>query len=196
MPSPIGLKEVAPKIQGEEKWLPVVCGKCNAGCGLLIRVIDEPFGRRVVGVKGNPNYPVSQGAACPKGFTIVQGLYHPDRLKTPLKRKGPRGSGEWEPISWDEAIKEIANQLDQIRRTSPHSLAILLGPTSGLLKPLFHMFADSFGTPNIFETNWGMGEGLIDAVKVMIGTDIVYDLERTGFVISFNADWLQAFTLP
>lgn len=196
LPPPIGLKEVAPKIQGEEKWLPVVCGKCNAGCGLLVRAIDEPSGRRVVGVKGNPNHPVSQGTACPKGFTVVQELYHPDRLKTPLKRRGPRGSGEWEQISWDEAIKEIASQLDQIRRTSPHSLAILLGPTSGLLKLLFHRFADSFGTPNIFETNWGMGEGLIDAVKAMIGTDVVYDLERTGFVISFGADWLQAFTSP
>ncbi len=193
LPAPIGTKEPSPKPKGEEKFVPSVCGGCGAGCGLLVRVVEG----RAVGVKGNPNHPVNQGALCPRGLAVLQELYHPDRIKTPLKRRGKRGMGDWRPISWDEGLQEMTTQLKQLRQKGePHTLAILLGSTRGLLRLLFHRFAAAFGTPNIFELGWGMGEGAVDAALAMHGTDITYDLERADFVLSFSADWLQAFPSP
>ncbi len=193
LPPPIGVKERVPRPQSEEKWLPSVCGKCAAGCGLLVRVVDG----RAIGVKGNPNHPINQGALCPKGFTVIQELYHPDRVKTPLKRRGERGMGDWRPISWDEAMQEIVAQLKQLREQGePHALALLLGPTGTLLRLLFHRFATAFGTPNLLEVGWGMGEGPVDAATAMHGAPITYDLSRAQFVLSFGADWLQAFPSP
>jgi anaerobic selenocysteine-containing dehydrogenase len=54
-------------------------------------------------LEGNPSHPISQGALCPRGQASIQLTYHPDRLIEPLKRRGARGSGDYQPISWDDA---------------------------------------------------------------------------------------------
>ena len=65
---------------------------------------------------GNPSHPVSQGKLCPRGQASIQITYHPDRLTQPLKREGARGSGEYQPITWDAAIAELTARLDARRR--------------------------------------------------------------------------------
>ncbi len=193
LPSPIGMREPRVKPQGEENFLPTVCGCCDAGCGALVRVIAG----QAVGIKGNPHHPISQGSLCPKGFALVQELYHPDRVKTPLKRRGERGSGDWKPISWDEAIGEIAGKLKEIRsQGEPHSLMILTNPNSNFERLLLQRFANAFGTPNFIEVGWSFGKGMVDASYAMMGTDFTFDLEDAAFIISFGFDWLQSFPSP
>src|SRR3989337_4147073 len=87
-------EEVVPK--GVEKWVVSVCGQCQGGCGIKVRLINE----RAVKIDGNPLHPVNQGTLCPRGQSGLQLLYNPDRLKNPLKRKGKRGENQWEKISW------------------------------------------------------------------------------------------------
>ena len=94
--------EVAP---GEEVWHPGVCGECEAGCGIIVRVTEgervverkgEPFRERIATIKkieGNPLDPVSGGRLCAHGQAAVQGLYHPDRLRGPMRRKGRTSAG-------------------------------------------------------------------------------------------------------
>ncbi len=77
---------------GAERWVPTVCGQCMGGCGILVRVIDG----WAVNIAGNPLHPVNRGALCPKGIAGLQGLYDPDRIRTPLKRIGKRGEGQWQ----------------------------------------------------------------------------------------------------
>jgi len=193
MPSPIGMREPRVRPQGEEHFLPSVCNCCDAGCGVLVRVISG----QAVGIKGNPHHPISQGALCPKGFTLVQELYHPDRVKTPLKRQGDRGSGDWKPISWDEAINEIASELKKIRSEGePHSLLILTNSNRNFERLLLQRFATAFGTPNFVEVGWSFGKGMTDAAYAMMGTDFTFNLEDVNFVISFGFDWLQSFPSP
>ena len=193
LPSPIGQKETRPQPYGEESFVPSVCGCCDAGCGVLVRVIEG----QAVGIKGNLHHPVNQGALCPKGFTLVQELYHPDRVKTPLKRKGERGSGEWKPISWDEALKEIADKLKELRsQGEPHSLLILTGSASKFEKLMVKRFASAFGTPNVVDFGLSFGMGMVDAARAMMGVDFTFDLEDAAFVISFGFDWLQSFPSP
>ena len=77
---------------------------CPDACGLLVDVEDG----RVVSVKGDESHPFTRGTICPKMAHYERTVYSPRRLTTPLKRTGPKGSGKFEPISWDQALAEIA----------------------------------------------------------------------------------------
>src|SRR5262249_17110495 len=111
---------------GIAEWKPSVCPVCGAGCGVNVRVMDADIrtGRNgqsgVVRMKvakkleGNPKDPVSRGGLCARGQAAIQITYHPDRVTQPLKREGERGQASFKPISWDEAIAELASKLDAL----------------------------------------------------------------------------------
>jgi len=86
------------------------CDRCHCGCGVLVYVENG----KAVKVEGDPDCPVNEGALCPKGLAILQFAYHPDRIKQPLKRTGRRGAGQWQPISWDEGLEEVAARFKEI----------------------------------------------------------------------------------
>ena len=73
-------------------------------------------GGRVIKVEGWPEHPYSQGSICTKGAAYRDYLYRKDRILHPLKRVGPRGSGEFQEISWEEAIGTVAQRLNRIKR--------------------------------------------------------------------------------
>ena len=80
---------------------------------------------RAVRVAGDPDHPVTQGFLCAKVNRYVERTYHDDRLRTPLRRVGPKGSGMFEPISWDAALDEIATRLGAIAQSPDGAQAIL-----------------------------------------------------------------------
>jgi anaerobic selenocysteine-containing dehydrogenase len=124
-----------------------VCRICHGGCAARLTVA----GGKVIRVRPWPGSPFSLGRMCVKGLSTPDLMYHPDRLVTPLKRVGPRGSGRFAPVSWDEALADIAQRLDGFRReTGPESVA--LGQGTGR-HHYFHVirFANTFGTPNWYE---------------------------------------------
>ena len=77
---------------------------CPDTCSMLVKVQDG----RVSGVLGNPSHPFTQGRLCAKTNHYQERVYHPDRLLHPMRRSGPKGSGAFERISWDEALATIA----------------------------------------------------------------------------------------
>lgn len=86
---------------------PAVCPlDCPDTCGLLVHKQDG----KIVKVEGNPAHPVTRGAICNKVRNMAARVHHPERLLHPLRRTGPKGSGAFEQISWDEAIGEIAGR--------------------------------------------------------------------------------------
>ena len=66
-------------------------------------------------IEGDPDCPANHGSLCSKGLAFTQLVYHPDRLKYPLKRAGERGAGEWERMSWEEALDTIAAKLQTVK---------------------------------------------------------------------------------
>ncbi len=106
---------------------------------------------RVTAVKGDPESPMSRGWMCVKGLRTPEIANHPDRLHYPLRRKGERGGGRWERVSWDEALGEIASRLDAFRKESgPESIA--LGQGTGRHHYMHTVrFANQLGTPNWYE---------------------------------------------
>jgi anaerobic selenocysteine-containing dehydrogenase len=102
---------------------------CPDTCAMLVTVANG----RAVKVAGDPDHPVTQGFLCAKVNRYVERTYHDDRLRTPLRRVGPKGSGRFAPISWDDALGEIATRLTAIVGTHggeavlPYSYAGTMG---------------------------------------------------------------------
>ena len=84
-----------------------ICRACLNNCGMIAHIQDG----KVIKLEGDPDDPMSKGAACAKGLSGIQALYNPNRIKYPMKRVGERGSNEWERLSWEDAINEIADTL-------------------------------------------------------------------------------------
>lgn len=103
------------------------CDRCHCECGVLVHVEDE----KVVKIEGDPDCPVNEGAMCPKGLAAIQFLYHPDRIKYPMKRIGERGEGKWQRISWDEALHTVAARFTEImEKYGPESITWSWGDAS------------------------------------------------------------------
>lgn len=132
-----------------EKIIRTACGMCSGACGLRVHVA----GGRALRVEGDPESPVNRGAICPKGRAAVEYLYHPDRLTHPLRRRGPRGAGRWERISWKEALDRIAAELARIKEESgPAAVALVQGASKGFIQGYAERLANAFGTPNVTTT--------------------------------------------
>ncbi len=89
--------------------VPTTCFNCESACGLLAYV--DKTTNHVRKFEGNPYHPGSRGRNCAKGPATINQITDPDRILYPLKRKGERGSGEWERVSWDEVLDDIAGRI-------------------------------------------------------------------------------------
>lgn len=107
-----------------------VCGLCSACCGVLITLEDG----KPVEIKGDPESPPNRGGLCKIGLASLEYLYHPDRLKHPVKRSGERGEGKWQQISWDEALSLAARALNKAKKDyGPESVVMVHGSAKGFM---------------------------------------------------------------
>jgi sulfite dehydrogenase (quinone) subunit SoeA len=118
------------------------CYMCACRCGIHVHVKDG----KVTYIDGNRDHPVNKGVLCGKGSAGIQQHYSPARLRAPMKRVGPRGSGAFVTISWDEALATATAWLGEIRRTDPKKLAFFTGRDQS--QSLTGWWASQFGTPN------------------------------------------------
>jgi anaerobic selenocysteine-containing dehydrogenase len=91
---------------------------CPDTCALRVHVQDG----RVVRVQGDPDHPPTHGALCTKVSRYAERTYHPDRVLTPLKRVGKKGQGRFEPVSWEQALSDIASKLKAIAAVDPQAI--------------------------------------------------------------------------
>jgi anaerobic selenocysteine-containing dehydrogenase len=121
-----------------------VCRSCHGGCGVLMYVQDGVL----VKVEGDRESPLNHGRLCPIGTVTTELVYHPDRLKYPMRRLGARGSGQWQRITWDEALDEISTKLLAIReKYGPEAVALGTGTGRHHIRWVSR-FGHAFGTPN------------------------------------------------
>ena len=197
-------------VPGIATWKPSVCTLCSAGCGTLVRVMEgdaEVLRNGRTGLikmglakklEGNPEHPISRGKLCARGHAALQVLYHPDRITNPLKRRGARGSGDFQEISWNDALVELTAHLSEIRTANPASLAFLTRPLRGQRHELIVRFLKALGAPPaIFyepldETVLRQANFLSFGVAALP----TLDLARADYLISFGADLLGAWNSP
>jgi anaerobic selenocysteine-containing dehydrogenase len=85
-------------------------GGCPHDCPDTCSMIFEVQEGKLIGVKGNPDHPMTRGGLCVKLNDYEKRHYHPDRLLYPMRRTGPKGSKQFERITWDEALDEIVTR--------------------------------------------------------------------------------------
>ncbi len=198
-------------LPGIATWKPSICMQCPAGCGLLVRVMQgeaEVIRHGQLGLikmglakklEGNPNHPINQGKLCPRGQTGLQVTYHPDRIRTPLARTGPRGSGQFKEITWDDAIKQLASQLRPLLADKKEGeLAFVTSPLRGVRKNIVNTFAVAMsGRPHtefaFLDASVGQAANFASFGVQSLAT---VDLAHSNYVISFGADFLGTWNSP
>ncbi|MEX0924174.1 MAG: molybdopterin oxidoreductase family protein [Rhodovibrionaceae bacterium] len=132
--------DTSPKVADEVKYS--TCYMCACRCGIRVHMKDGAIRY----IDGNPAHPVNKGVLCAKGSAGIMHQLSPAKLRKPLKRVGPRGSGEFVEIEWEEALATAADWLGAIRRTDPKKLAFFTGRDQS--QALTGWWASQFGTPN------------------------------------------------
>ncbi|WP_457331463.1 molybdopterin-containing oxidoreductase family protein [Rhizobacter sp. P5_C2] len=104
---------------------------CPDTCAIRVTVENG----RAIRIQGDPDHPTTHGALCTKVSRYTERTYSPDRVLHPLKRVGPKGSGQFERVSWDEALSDIAARLGEIASRAPQAiLPYSYAGTMGLLQ--------------------------------------------------------------
>lgn len=180
---------------GVESWVPTICGQCMGGCGILVRLVDG----WATNIAGNPLHPVNRGTLCPKGIAGLQGLYDPDRIRTPLKRVGKRGEGQWQSISWGDALNLVAEPLKALRQKGePHRLVVLGGRYRGLMRTLWGRFLEAYGSPNYVDNQFQWEGSPVEGLFLTQGIPTLpaYDFENARFLLSFGSGLLESYWSP
>jgi anaerobic selenocysteine-containing dehydrogenase len=132
--------DTSPKVSDEIRR--TTCYMCACRCGINVHLTDG----RVSYIEGNRDHPVNRGVLCAKGSAGIMQHLSPARLRAPLRRTGPRGSGEFEEISWEEALSTAAGWLKPLRETAPEKLAFFTGRDQS--QSFTGWWAQAYGTPN------------------------------------------------
>ena len=132
--------DLSPKVSDEVRK--TTCYMCACRCGINVHMKKG----KVAYIEGNRDHPVNQGVLCAKGSAGIMQHNSPARLRNPMKRVGPRGSGEFESISWKEALQIATDWLEPLRRKAPEKLAFFTGRDQS--QSFTSLWAQAFGTPN------------------------------------------------
>ncbi|MGC9975614.1 MAG: molybdopterin-dependent oxidoreductase, partial [Syntrophales bacterium] len=134
-------------MEDDIRWVRTHCARMDhGGCTLLVGVKDN----KIVRVKGDPEGYLSKGYICPKGAASPDRLTHPSRLRHPYKRAGKRGEGKWQEITWEEALREVAGNLLEIKgKYGAKAVAFGVGMPKGLEHFVLIRLANIFGSPNV-----------------------------------------------
>lgn len=182
-------------LPGEAVWYASTCRMCPAGCGIVVRTVNG----RAKKIEGNPAHPLNQGKLCARGQAGLQELYHPDRLHSVVRQNGGRGSRQFEPLYWDDALEIL---LEKLQTTDPVRIAFL----GGLLPDSLHLLASrwlqALGAPPpvMFDLHSAL-EGRSVATQVaatLYGSSQlpVYDVGNANVIFSFGANLLETWGSP
>jgi anaerobic selenocysteine-containing dehydrogenase len=182
--------------EGDFSHVKTVCQLCPGGCGIEVRKVDA----RAVKIEGRTDYPVNPGGICPLGAGGLQLLYNEDlRFTGPMKRVGPKGSGQFVEIPWPEALRELANRLNGLRRAGkPETVMAVDGNAQrSTMSLMIRRLLEALGSPNYVripcaEDTYAM------ANRLMMGRDssMAYDLENADFILSFGCGLVDGWGAP
>ena len=165
-----------------------VLGACPHDCPDTCSLVTIVEGGVATKVQGNPAHPHTDGVLCNKVSRYAERTYHPDRLLSPLKRCGPKGSGQFEPVSWGDALSDIAAKLTTIAARSaetivPYSYAGTMGLVQG--EAIAGRFFNRVGASLLDRTicSSAGGEGLTQTIGGKIGMRVEFFAESKLIII-------------
>ena len=131
---------------GDQKEIFTDCTLCYHSCGTRVTVENG----KAVKIRGLASHPLNKGRLCPKGANALDVVYSPERLKKPLKRN----NGGFDEISWDQALDEIAEKLNRLKKEfGPQVFGLFcgsIGVENLEMSTLVHLLRSGYGSPNFF----------------------------------------------
>ena len=178
------------KLPGEDTGITLhntFCDICAPGphCGVTCYVKDG----RIIKIEGTDAHPTNRGKLCARGLAGKDYVYRKDRIQTPLRRVGERGEGKFVPISWEEAMGEIARRLNTIKGESGASAVAFYSGYEKWYRPFLQRLSYSFGSVNYGSESSSCFTSTIMSWKCATGAEMVQpDLGHAGVFLGFCAN--------
>ncbi|UCE06973.1 MAG: molybdopterin-dependent oxidoreductase [bacterium] len=166
------------------KGIPTTCNLCPARCGVLgFRHYEF-----LAAVQGNPKHINNRGRICARGIAGMNQVYDPDRILHPMKRVGKRGEDKWDKISWDEALGEIFNRLQNISNRGSSERFVFHADKRNITG-LTRRFLETLGNPTILTSDPLEIANKAAAQKMTWGESIeVIDASNSRYFLSFGSN--------
>lgn len=170
-----------------------VCTFCSGNCGMLVHVENG----KIVKIEPNRSHPLTRGFACERNRLALKWLYHPEQLMYPLKRMGERGEGNWQRITWDQALAEIGDKLNDLKaKYGPETLGIFEGTARGNDYWPRGRFLSLFGNPhNIFAAGTICSANVMAINAAVMGdvSGFAGNINKSNCVVYWGTDPSQAW---
>lgn len=176
------------KIPGPETGIEIkksICTICDPTglCGMDLYIKDG----EIIKVEGTKENPHNNGRLCSKGGAQRQYIYNKERLKTPLKRVGAKGTGEFEPISWDEALDIVAEKFKEAKGEFGAESVVFYSGYSKWFRPFLQRLAYVFGSPNFLTESSACNKAMVMASKLN-GTPGSADIKNSKCLMIWSAN--------
>ncbi|HEX9666861.1 MAG TPA: molybdopterin-dependent oxidoreductase [Thermodesulfobacteriota bacterium] len=179
-------------IPGVPNWYATTCRECPAGCGTLVKNREG----RAIKVEGNPKSTVSYGKTCARGQAALQGLYNPDRIRSPLVKTS---SGKLQPLGWEQAEKVLLDKIQELLdQGKAHKIVIITNNVTGTLNDLIDEWMNALGGGKHIVYETFAHEPIKEANKITFGVDSIpsYEIERAKYLLSFGSDFIETWLSP
>ncbi len=164
-------------VGGVEKYVQAVSDSCTNGCKVSVRMIGD----RAVKIE-------SKDGVCPACLNGLQLLYHPERIVTPMKRTGNKGSGKFQPVSWDQALKDISSQMNKLISEGKANSIAAVNKNESLNGQLMEKFIRAAGSNNVYYE-----PSLYSITSQALGGYVKYDFANTDYILSFGAKLVEGW---
>ncbi len=176
------------QVPGVPTFYSSTCGSCAAGCGILVKTKEG----RPVKIEGNPEHPVNQGALCGLGQAEIQGLYHPERLKTPMQRHGRR----LDPVQWEDVYSILG---EAVKKTS--KIGIFTGGSTGHRHEFFLEVLEKVGAPKTALYTWeanSIWSDIAQAHEIAFGKAVIprMEIKHADLLVGIGTDFLEIGVSP
>lgn len=167
-------------VPGKEEYLKTMCAACREKCEMSIRMIGD----RAVKIE-------SSNSGCPFSQNALQLVYHPERIDTPLKRTGSKGSAKasaFERVSWEEALADISKRMNKLIADKKGNLIAGINKNDNLAAALLDRMVKAAGSGNAYYE-----PSLNSLTQAALGGYVDYDFRNADFILSFGARLLEGW---
>ena len=176
-------------VAGVSQYYATTCRECASACGVMAEVRDG----RPIKLEGNPEHPHNRGAICATGLSAVQGLYNPDRYRSPMVREG----GALKPTTWAKAYALLATKLGEAKSKGAANAVFINQHETGTFAGFLDQWLAANGMPAHLSVDAMAPMATIAANEKAYGTAWpALDFSAAKLVISFGADFLDGWGHP
>ncbi|MTQ96597.1 molybdopterin-dependent oxidoreductase [Pseudoflavonifractor sp. BIOML-A6] len=182
------------KIPGVETGIEIrksICAICDPSglCGLDLSVDRSGV---ICKTEGSAEHPRNRGTLCSKGAATRQYVYHSERVKTPLLRSGPRGSGKFRPVSWDEALDLTVRHLNETKHSYGPESAVFYSGYAKYYRPYLKRLCHSYGSPNYLTEASSCHSAMLMAQRLVYGHQAEADVSNADLLLLWSINPFHA----